>query len=55
VTRKRRRGIFHALAALLLLGTIAIAGVRPVLTWYFPLKYRESVEKNAHSIRSTPC
>lgn len=54
MTRKRRRGIFHALAALLLLGTIAIAGVRPVLTWYFPLKYRESVEKNAHLYQIDP-
>jgi soluble lytic murein transglycosylase len=54
VTRKRRRGIFHGLAALLLLGTIAVAGVRPILTWYFPLKYRESVEKNAHLYQIDP-
>lgn len=54
MTRKSRRGIFHGLVVLILFATIAIAGVRPILTWYYPLKYRESVEQNASLYQIDP-
>lgn len=47
MTRKTSRGVFRGLVLLFLSVTIAMVGLRPILTWYYPLKYRESVERHA--------
>lgn len=47
MTRKAGRGLVRGLVVVLFALAIATFGLRPILTWYYPLRYHESVMRHA--------
>lgn len=47
MSQGRRRGVLRGLVAVILVAVVAVVGVFPILTWYYPLRYWESVQRHA--------
>jgi len=40
-------GVLRGLVAAILFAIVAVVGIFPILTWYYPLEYWESIERHA--------